>query len=190
MWQEEPILGKPLIPGSLLWEMGSVRCQWVQQGRECPDAHALCPVGPPSRVGVTPGKQASGRLGVVLIVSAFSLSEEHPGLAPPLAEMGASCLEGLLLLIRALTDASLTGLPTPGSEGEFDTKLKIAAVLFLCWGGGAGRGLRLPLMTCPQRTKPLLWICSASAVPPPPQLLEMDGEWWSGWQGQGRGPGR
>lgn len=94
--------------------------------------------------------------GIVLIVSALSLSQEHPGLAPPLAEMGASCLESRaarLPLIRALTNASLTGLPTPGSEGEFDTNLKRAAVLFLCWRGGAGRGAPAPLNDLPTKNK-------------------------------------
>lgn len=46
----------------------------------------------------------------------------------------------------------LTGLPTPGSGGEFDTNLKIAAVLFLCWKGGAGRGLA-PLNDLPTKNK-------------------------------------
>lgn len=58
-----------------------------------------------------------------------------------------------LLLIRALTNASLTGLPTPGSEGEFDTNLKIAAVLFLCWRGGAGRGAPATLNDLPTKNK-------------------------------------
>lgn len=104
-------------------------------------------------MGAAPGKRASGSLGIVLIVLAFSLSEDHPGLAPPLAEMGASCPESLPRLIRALTNASLTGLPTPGSEGEFDTNLKIAAVLFLCWRGGAGRGAPAPLNDLPTKNK-------------------------------------
>lgn len=128
-------------------------------------------MGLPSRLRDAPGKQASESLGIVLIVLAFSLSGEHPGLAPPLAEMGASCLESLLPLIRALINASLMGLPTPGSEGEFDTNLKIAAVLFLCWRGGAGRGAPAPLNDLPTRNKAysldLLCFRSALASPAP-----------------------
>lgn len=78
-------------------------------------------MGPPrTSRGALAHKQAPGSPGIVPIVSGLPLSQEHPGLAPPLAEMGASCLESpvlLLPLIRALTNASLTGLPTPGSEG-------------------------------------------------------------------------
>ena len=64
------------------------------QGRSAPHAHALCPMGPPrTSRGVLPDRQAPGSPGIVLIVSGLPLSQEHPGLAPPLAEMGASCLE-------------------------------------------------------------------------------------------------
>ena len=51
-------------------------------------------MGPPrTSRGVLPDRQAPGSPGIVLIVSGLPLSQEHPGLAPPLAEMGASCLE-------------------------------------------------------------------------------------------------
>lgn len=131
--------------------------------------------------GCAPGSRHPGSPGIVPIVSALPLS---PIPAPPAPEMGASCPEGRRMaaaLIRALTTASLTGLPTPGSEGEFDTKLKIAAVLFLCWRGGAGRGAPAPLNDLPTKNKAfsLHLLCSCC---PPPRLPEMEPEWWSCWR--------
>lgn len=154
--------GKRLIPGSLLREMGPVRCLGVPQGgRECPDAHALCPVGPPRTSGMLPRAQAL-----------FSLSRPSlclrnlPGWLLPWRRWGPAARRAgpHRLAIRVLTNASLTGLPTPGS----DTNLQIAAVLFLCWKEGAGRGAPAPLNDLPTKNKafslhPLCFRSSARA---------------------------
>lgn len=117
------------------------------------------PNGPPSKEwGILAREQASRDpghcsrcLGLLFVSGA---SGAHPCPGGDGGQLPGGSATWLLPLIRALTSASLTGLPTPGSEGEFDMKLKIAAVLFLCWGKGPAGGRQLPLMTCPQRTKP------------------------------------
>lgn len=142
------------------------------------------PNGPPSKEwGILAREQASRDpghcsrcLGLLFVSGA---SGAHPCPGGDGGQLPGGSATWLLPLIRALTSASLTGLPTPGSEGEFDMKLKIAAVLFLCWRKGPSGGCQLPLMTCPRRTKPFLCIGSASAAPWPPLLPEGEPGWWS-----------
>lgn len=152
-------------------EWGPVRCLWVQQVWVCPDAHALCPMGPSSKEwGMLPKKQASleprhcSHCLSLLFVSAASGARSCPG--GDGGQLPGESAAWLLPLIRALTNASLTGLPTPGSKGEFDTKLKIAAVLFLRWRGGAGRGAPAPFNDLPTKNKAfsLRSLCFHSAL--------------------------
>lgn len=66
----------------------------------------------------------------------------------------------------------------PQGLREFDTNLKIAAVLFLCGRGGAGRGAPAPLNDL--RTKNKAFSLHSLSLPQrPPQLTEMEPEWWS-----------
>lgn len=190
----------PCTSSHILQEMEPVRCLWVQQGAQCLDAMPCAQWGLLLELGMLPGKQASQEPGHCSHCPGL-LFVSGSGAPPALAEMRASCLEGRHMaaaLIRTLTAASLTGLPTPGSEGEFDTKLKIAAVLFLCCRGGAGRGASAPLNDLPTKNKAfslhLLCFCSTpptsptSPPPPPPPLAEMEPEWWACWPSKGPGP--
>lgn len=78
----------------------------------------------------------------------------------------------------------------PQGLREFDTNLKIAAVLFLCGRGGAGRGAPAPLNDLPTKNKAFsLHSLLLPQRPGPPQLTEMEPEWWSCWWRQGLGPG-
>lgn len=157
--KSQALPGKQLIPGSLLWELGPVRSLWVQQGRERPEAQALghwhlLPqwgmLPPPP--GVLEAGHCSHCLGP-LFVSGTSGVGSSPG-GRDGGQLPGESAARLLPLIRALANASLSslwGLPTPGSE--FDMNLKIAAVLFLCWRGGAGRGAPAPLNDLPTKNK-------------------------------------
>lgn len=116
--------------------------------------------------GVLPGSRHLGSPGIVLIVRACSLSQD-PGLPLPGWSRGpAAWRVAWLLPSLEPSQLPLPGLPTPGSEGELDTKLKIAAVLFLCWRGGAGRGAPAPLNDLPTKNKAsslhLLCFCTRS----------------------------
>ena len=63
----------------------------------------------------------------------------------------------------------------PQGLREFDTNLKIAAVLFLCGRGGAGRGAPAPLNDLPTKNKAFsLHSLSLPQRPGPPQLTEME----------------
>lgn len=63
----------------------------------------------------------------------------------------------------------------PQGLREFDTNLKIAAVLFLCGRGGAGRGAPAPLNDLPTKNKAFsLRSLSLPQRPGPPQLTEME----------------
>lgn len=152
---------------------------------EVPAVNALCCAQWDlfQRVGILAQKQMSRDsghcshcLGLLFVSGA---SGAHPCPGGDGGQLPGGSATWLLPLIRALTSASLTGLPTPGSEGEFDMKLKIVTVLFLCWGEGLAEGRQLPLMTCPQRTKLFLCISPASAAPRPPLLTEGEPGWWS-----------
>ena len=78
----------------------------------------------------------------------------------------------------------------PQGLREFDTNLKIAAVLFLCGRGGAGRGAPAPLNDLPTKNKAFsLHSLLLPQRPGPPRLTEMEPERWSCWWRQGLGPG-
>lgn len=146
---------------------GPLRCLWVQQGGRA----VLTPYPVPNGAsfqsgGCSRGSRHLGSPGIVLIVLADSLSQD-PGLLLPGWRRGpAAWRVAWLLPSLEPSQLPLTGLPTPGSEGEFDTKLKIAAVLFLCWRGGAGRGAPAPLNDLPTKNKAfslhLLCFCTRS----------------------------
>lgn len=105
--------------------------------------------------GVLSRKQASGAWALFSLSSlclGSTLGSSYPDRDGPAASRSKGMAAALLGALTTTTP-SLTGLPTPGCEGEWDSKLKIAAVLFLCWRGGAGRGAPATLNDLPTKNK-------------------------------------
>ena len=128
-----------------------MRCLGVPQGgRECPDAHALCPVGPPRTSGMVPRAPALfslSRPSLCLRSLRGWLGGDGGQLPGESAAPAGRCLSLESSQMHLSRDSPPQGLR------EFDTNLQIAAVLFLCWKGGACRGAPAPLNDLPTKNK-------------------------------------